>query len=56
MAYHWVDIMGYILPLDLLGEDVFNMDFRFPFSPYQAFAICLEAQQGEMAGSEGAGE
>ena len=27
-------------------EDVFNMDFRFPFSPYQAFAICLEAQQG----------
>ena len=26
------------------SEDVFNMDFRFPFSPFQAFAICWRAQ------------
>jgi len=26
-----------------VGKDVFNMDFRFPFSPYQAFAICLSS-------------
>ncbi|CAK9021215.1 unnamed protein product [Durusdinium trenchii] len=25
-----------------VGKDVFNMDFRFPFSPFQAFAICRE--------------
>lgn len=26
-----------------VGKDVFNMDFRHPFSPYQAFAICLSS-------------
>lgn len=26
-----------------VGKDVFNMDFRFPFSPFQAFAICLSS-------------
>jgi tubby and related proteins len=26
-----------------VGKDVFNMDFRFPFSPLQAFAICLSS-------------
>lgn len=26
-----------------VGKDVFNMDFRHPFSPFQAFAICLSS-------------
>eukprot|EP00929_Paragymnodinium_shiwhaense_P043380 TRINITY_DN2230_c0_g2_i1.p1 TRINITY_DN2230_c0_g2~~TRINITY_DN2230_c0_g2_i1.p1 ORF type:complete len:560 (+),score=149.49 TRINITY_DN2230_c0_g2_i1:107-1786(+) len=26
-----------------VGKDEFNMDFRYPFSAYQAFAICLSA-------------
>jgi len=26
-----------------VGRDVFNVDFRYPFSPYQAFAICLSS-------------
>jgi len=26
-----------------VGKDVFNMDFRHPFSAYQAFAICLSS-------------
>lgn len=26
-----------------VGKDIFNMDFRFPFSPFQAFAICLSS-------------
>lgn len=26
-----------------VGKDVFNMDFKFPFSPFQAFAICLSS-------------
>jgi tubby-related protein 1 len=26
-----------------VGKDVFNMDFRYPFSPFQAFAICLSS-------------
>jgi len=26
-----------------VGKDVFNMDFQYPFSPYQAFAICLSS-------------
>lgn len=26
-----------------VGKDVFNMDFRYPFSPLQAFAICLSS-------------
>jgi len=26
-----------------VGKDTFNMDFRFPFSPFQAFAICLSS-------------
>jgi len=26
-----------------VGKDVFNIDFRYPISPFQAFAICLTA-------------
>merc|ERR1719188_2103444 len=26
-----------------VGKDVFNMDFRHPFSPMQAFAVCLSS-------------
>jgi len=26
-----------------VGKDAFNIDFRYPFSPFQAFAICLTA-------------
>jgi len=26
-----------------VGKDVFNMDFRYPISPFQAFAICLSS-------------
>jgi tubby-related protein 1 len=26
-----------------VGKDVFNIDFRFPFSPMQAFSICLSS-------------
>jgi len=26
-----------------VGKDEFNMDFRYPFSPFQAFAICLSS-------------
>lgn len=26
-----------------VGKDVFNMDFRYPFSPFQAFAVCLSS-------------
>mmetsp|Transcript_32484 Transcript_32484/g.61166 ORF Transcript_32484/g.61166 Transcript_32484/m.61166 type:complete len:363 (+) Transcript_32484:2-1090(+) len=26
-----------------VGKDVFNMDFKHPFSPFQAFAICLSS-------------
>jgi len=26
-----------------VGKDVFNMDFRHPISPFQAFAICLSS-------------
>lgn len=26
-----------------VDKDVFNMDFRFPFSPFQAFAVCLSS-------------
>eukprot|EP00928_Gymnodinium_smaydae_P044365 TRINITY_DN29599_c0_g1_i1.p1 TRINITY_DN29599_c0_g1~~TRINITY_DN29599_c0_g1_i1.p1 ORF type:complete len:501 (+),score=84.90 TRINITY_DN29599_c0_g1_i1:98-1600(+) len=26
-----------------VGKDVFNVDFRYPFSPFQAFAICLSS-------------
>lgn len=26
-----------------VGKDAFNIDFRYPFSPFQAFSICLTA-------------
>jgi len=26
-----------------VGKDVFNIDFQFPLSPFQAFAICLSS-------------
>lgn len=26
-----------------VGKDIFNMDFRYPFSAFQAFAICLSS-------------
>lgn len=26
-----------------VGKDIFNMDFRYPISPFQAFAICLSS-------------
>lgn len=26
-----------------VGKDCFNMDFRFPISPFQAFAVCLSS-------------
>jgi len=26
-----------------VGQDVFNLDFRYPLSPFQAFAICLSS-------------
>mmetsp|Transcript_51877 Transcript_51877/g.120665 ORF Transcript_51877/g.120665 Transcript_51877/m.120665 type:complete len:145 (+) Transcript_51877:2-436(+) len=26
-----------------VGKDTFSMDFRYPFSPFQAFAICLSS-------------
>jgi tubby-related protein 1 len=26
-----------------VGKDLFNVDFAWPMSPYQAFAICLSS-------------
>merc|ERR1712226_1088884 len=26
-----------------VGKDVFNVDFQYPLSPFQAFAICLSS-------------
>jgi len=37
------DLDTVYLQFGRVGKDVFNIDFRYPFSPFQAFAICLSS-------------
>jgi len=37
------DLDDVALQFGRVGKDVFHLDFRYPFSPYQAFAICLSS-------------
>lgn len=32
-----------LLQFGRVGKDVFNMDYQWPLSPLQAFAICLSS-------------
>lgn len=32
-----------ILQFGKIGKDIFTMDYRYPLSAYQAFAICLSS-------------
>lgn len=38
-----------ILQFGRVGKDSFTMDFRFPISPIQAFAVCLSSFDGKLA-------
>ena len=38
-----------ILQFGRIGKNKFSMDYRWPMSAYQAFAICLSAFDGKLA-------
>ncbi|GLE07707.1 hypothetical protein PINS_up018338 [Pythium insidiosum] len=41
--------MGNILQFGRVADDMFTMDFQWPLSPFQAFAICLSSCDTKLA-------
>jgi tubby and related proteins len=40
---------GVILQFGKIGKDLFTMDYRYPISAFQAFAICLSSFDTKIA-------
>jgi tubby-related protein 1 len=46
---HEQDLDGVVLQFGKVGKDMFTMDFRYPMSAFQAFAICLTSFDSKLA-------